>query len=197
MHAREAVGEDATLEKAPQLALHEGREPHVPEGVELRQEALRVLAQETIEQRLRRIAATVASDASFAGRRGHKSRPTAHRGWLQPEGLIQSDGANDQLLDLRTDPFATRSTPLEREKLVQSYVSVLPAPQSTQRSAELRSEIDSMVFAWSGPTTNPGDVSFQLVGPSLVIDYACQDLGGDPLQHLHSVYRNPKNEYGE
>ena len=30
----------------------------------------------------------------------------------------------------------------------------------------------------------------------MIIEYACQDLGGRPLNHLHSMYRNPENEYG-
>ena len=113
--------------------------------------------------------------------------------------LVAGPGRDGVKLELDGLACATMSAPqrVALMRLVQSYVSVLPAPQSTQRSAELRSEIDSMVFAWSGPTANPSDVSFQLVGPSLVIDYACQDLGGDPLQHLHSIYRNPQKEYGE
>ena len=32
--------------------------------------------------------------------------------------------------------------------------------------------------------------------PSLLIEFAYQDLGGNPLNHIHTQYRNPKNDYG-
>ena len=41
-----------------------------------------------------------------------------------------------------------------------------------------------------------GMVSYRLQGPSLLVEYACQNLGGDPLDHLHAMYRDPTNEYG-
>ncbi|MFT5688569.1 MAG: hypothetical protein ACI8PQ_001410, partial [Planctomycetota bacterium] len=30
----------------------------------------------------------------------------------------------------------------------------------------------------------------------LLIEFACQDLGGKPLDHLHAMIRNPLSEYG-
>ena len=47
-----------------------------------------------------------------------------------------------------------------------------------------------------GPPKKKGDFSYRLQGPSLIIEYAGQDLGGDPHDHLHSMYRDPTNEYG-
>ena len=61
---------------------------------------------------------------------------------------------------------------------------------------QLRQEIDQMRFSWNGPLQPGSDVSYYIQGPSLIIEYACQDLGGDPLEHLHSIYRDPTNEYG-
>ena len=53
-----------------------------------------------------------------------------------------------------------------------------------------------MRFAWNGATQKGSDISYSIQSPSLIIEYACQSLGGDPLQHIHTIYRNPKNEYG-
>ena len=61
---------------------------------------------------------------------------------------------------------------------------------------ELSSEIDKMSFSWWGPSVEKGDFSYRIQGPSLIIEYAGQDLGGDPHNHLHSMYRDPTNEYG-
>ena len=82
------------------------------------------------------------------------------------------------------------------KKLLRQYVGDLPEPHATTRMQALEEEIDDMVFAWNGPMSNPSDVSYRVQGPSLIIEYACQDLGGRPLNHLHSIYRNPQNEYG-
>ena len=80
--------------------------------------------------------------------------------------------------------------------LLGEYVGDLPEPFAQQRLKELSTEIDKMSFAWWGPAEKGGDFSYRLQGPSLIIEYAGQDLGGDPHDHLHSMYRDPTNEYG-
>lgn len=80
--------------------------------------------------------------------------------------------------------------------LAESVIRDLPKDVADARMEELSAEIDEMHFSWRGPTAPKSDVSFRLQGPSLILEYACQDLGGDPLDHLHLMVRNPKNEYG-
>ena len=80
--------------------------------------------------------------------------------------------------------------------LLEGYVGHLPAADARRRMDQLSGEVDRMRFAWSGPVENPSDISYRLQGPSLLLEYACQDLGGDPLDHLHAMYRDPTNEYG-
>jgi len=81
-------------------------------------------------------------------------------------------------------------------ELLEEYVGDLPKRYAKKRMEQLAKEIDQMKLAWSGPTSLESDISYRLQGPTLIIEYACQDLGGDPLDHLHSMYRNPTNEYG-
>ncbi len=81
-------------------------------------------------------------------------------------------------------------------KLLRQYVGDLPEPYAGKRLKDLKAEIDAMHFAWNGPTVEDSDVSYRIQGPTLIIEYACQDLGGNPLDHLHSMYRDPTNEYG-
>ena len=64
------------------------------------------------------------------------------------------------------------------------------------RMRALAAEVDDMRLAWSGPTAAGSDASYVIQGPTLIIEYAGQDLGGDPLDHLHTMYRDPTNEYG-
>ena len=80
--------------------------------------------------------------------------------------------------------------------VIKVYIGDLPQPFLKKRIEELTAEIDKMSFAWWGPAKEKGDFSYRLQGPSLIIEYAGQDLGGDPHDHLHSMYRDPTNEYG-
>ena len=81
-------------------------------------------------------------------------------------------------------------------KLLKLYVGDLPEPFASRRLNGLTEEVDQMSFAWWGPTTDGGDYSYRLQGPTLIIEFAGQNLGGDPHNHLHSMYRDPTNEYG-
>jgi len=81
--------------------------------------------------------------------------------------------------------------------LIEEWVNDLPPEQAEQRLRKLRNEIDQTFFAWQGPTIAVSDVSYTIQGPSLIIEYACQNLGGNPLDHLHTMYRDPTNEYGK
>jgi len=81
-------------------------------------------------------------------------------------------------------------------ELISQWVSDLPPAQAEKRMAELTAEIDQMKFSWNGAVEVGSDISYRLQGPTLIIEYACQSLGGDPQQHLHTMYRNPQNEYG-
>lgn len=111
--------------------------------------------------------------AAGAGRDGHVPEPVG----LALEGLA----------------------PAGRERLVallEAVVGNLPPDAAAARLAALESELDALTLAWRGPTADGSDVSWRLQGPSLILEYACQDLVGEPLQHLHSIYRDPTNEYG-
>jgi hypothetical protein len=81
--------------------------------------------------------------------------------------------------------------------LVAEWVNDLPPQQAAKRLQQIEKELDQTHFAWNGPISAVSDVSYTIQGPSLIIEYACQDLGGDPLNHLHSMYRDPTNEYGK
>lgn len=57
-------------------------------------------------------------------------------------------------------------------------------------------ELDQTYFGWWGPQGTLGAAYFRVTGPSLVIEYSPQDLGGDPTDHAHNMYRDPTNDYG-
>ncbi len=105
---------------------------------------------------------------------------------IQPEGL-KASGMND----------AQRAALLD---LVSEWADIIHESAAAARVAQLNADMNETWFAWSGPTTCvPGrsiTAYYRIQGPHLVIEYAPQRLGGDPSMHLHTMYRDPTNDYG-
>ncbi len=105
---------------------------------------------------------------------------------IQPEGLKASamnDKQRAELIDL-----------------ISEWAGIIHESAAAARMTELKADINETWFAWSGPTTaNPGSniaAYYRIQGPHLVIEYAPQRLGGDPSMHVHTMYRDPTNDYG-
>jgi Protein of unknown function (DUF3500) len=77
--------------------------------------------------------------------------------------------------------------------LVREWVGIMHDAYAEPRMAELRSHLNDTWFAWSGPTTNGSPAYFRIQGPTLVIEYAPQ---GGSVDHIHTIYRDPTNDYG-
>lgn len=105
---------------------------------------------------------------------------------IEPEGLktsAMSDGQRAMLLGL-----------------IAEWSGIIHESAAAARIAEIKADINETWFAWSGPTTvTPGKnitAYYRIQGPKLVIEYAPQLLGGDPAMHVHTMYRDPTNDYG-
>jgi hypothetical protein len=84
--------------------------------------------------------------------------------------------------------------------LISQWADIIHESAAEARMAQLKADVAETWFAWSGPTTaTPGHnitAYYRIQGPHLVIEYAPQLLGGDPAMHLHTMYRDPTNDYG-
>ncbi|HEV7992395.1 MAG TPA: DUF3500 domain-containing protein [Gemmatimonadaceae bacterium] len=105
---------------------------------------------------------------------------------IQPEGLkVSSMNATQRAMLL---------------DLIAEWSGIVHESAAAARLAEIRAGLDQTWFAWSGPTTHAegrsGTSYYRIQGPNLVIEYAPQPLGGDPTQHVHTIYRDPTNDYG-
>lgn len=101
---------------------------------------------------------------------------------IQPEGIKGSDlteGQREMLLDL-----ASEWTSIQNETVAKA------------RMDELKKDITETWFAWSGPTEKGSAAYFRIQGPTVVIEYAPQRMGADPTNHIHTIYRDPTNDYG-
>lgn len=102
---------------------------------------------------------------------------------IQPEGLRASAmnaGQQAMLLDL-----------------VREWAGIINEQAAAARMAGIKANIAETWLAWSGPTTNGQPAYYRIQGPTLVIEYAPQPLGGDPTMHIHTIYRDPTNDYGK
>jgi hypothetical protein len=101
---------------------------------------------------------------------------------IQPEGIKGSALTASQrelLLDLASE-----------------WTSMLFDAAAKARMDELRHNVGATWFAWSGPVDGSGAAYFRIQGPTVIIEYAPQSLGGDPTNHIHTIYRDPTNDYG-
>jgi hypothetical protein len=105
---------------------------------------------------------------------------------IQPEGL-KAANMNEKQRAMLLD-------------LISEWAGIVHASAASARMAQLKADINETSFAWSGPTTaEPGrNITgyYRIQGPHLVIEYAPQPLGGDPSLHVHTMYRDPTNDYG-
>lgn len=105
---------------------------------------------------------------------------------IQPEGLKVS-AMNERQRALLLD-------------LISEWVGIVHESAAAARMEEIKADLKDTWFAWSGPTTVvPGSnitAYYRIQGPRLVIEYAPQPLGGDPTLHVHTIYRDPTNDYG-
>jgi hypothetical protein len=81
--------------------------------------------------------------------------------------------------------------------LVGEWANIVNEPAAATRMADIKANLSATWFAWSGPTTNGTPAYYRIQGPTLVIEYAPQPLGGDPTMHIHTIYRDPTNDYGK
>jgi hypothetical protein len=81
--------------------------------------------------------------------------------------------------------------------LAGEWAGIINEQAATARMAEIKANLAGTWFAWSGPTTNGMPAYYRIQGPTVVIEYAPQPLGGDPTMHIHTMYRDPTNDYGK
>lgn len=102
---------------------------------------------------------------------------------IQPEGIKASSltaGQQAMLLDLAGE-----------------WAGIVQEGSAATKMAEIKANMADTWFAWSGPITNGSIAYYRIQGPTVVIEFAPQPLGGDPTMHIHTIYRDPTNDYGK
>jgi hypothetical protein len=93
---------------------------------------------------------------------------------------------------------ASAFTPAQRTMLVdlvREWVDILDDEAATAKMKEIQSGLPDTYFAWAGPTTNGKGAYFRIQGPAVFIEYAPQGSGENNIDHIHTIYRDPTNDY--
>jgi hypothetical protein len=101
---------------------------------------------------------------------------------IQPEG-IKGSALNEKQQEMLLD-------------LADEWIGLMYDAVAKAKMDELKQHIAETWFAWSGPTEKGSAAYFRIQGPTVIIEYAPQRLGGDATKHLHTIYRDPTNDYG-
>ncbi|MBM3729128.1 MAG: DUF3500 domain-containing protein [Acidobacteria bacterium] len=85
-------------------------------------------------------------------------------------------------------------------ELIDEYLNNQAVPiAEAHRQKILKDRFENVHFAWMGSIEANQPVYFRVHGPSILIEYDNAGRGRDQRDpnHIHSIYRDPSNDYGE
>ncbi len=114
---------------------------------------------------------------------------------------VLSDSERDILSYVRYGPKGIAASALDQRQLdglgalVGAFARRLPDEVAGAQLHDIeRAGMDNLVFAWAG-STEPGQRHyFRIQGPTLLIEHDNTQGNGD---HIHSVWRNPADDFGD
>jgi hypothetical protein len=101
---------------------------------------------------------------------------------IQPEGIKGSALNNKQRVMLLN--------------LAGEWTGIMQESLAKAKMEEMKKHVSETWFAWAGPIEKGQPAYFRIQGPTVIIEYAPQKLGGDAMKHIHTIYRDPTNDYG-
>ncbi|MFN8619282.1 MAG: DUF3500 domain-containing protein [Chloroflexota bacterium] len=115
-----------------------------------------------------------------------------------PIDLVLGPGEDGRVIEAEGLP-ASQMTAEQRAAflaLIEEYTGLANDEDAAVRDARIEADLDDTSFAWYGPTEPGSAMYFRITGPTIVIEYSPQQMGGDASQHIHGIYRDPTNDYG-
>ena len=117
---------------------------------------------------------------------------------FQIQHLVLGPGRDGQMIE----PEGIRGSELtekQREMLLDlgsEWTEIVHEAFAVTKLEERKKDLTETWFAWSGPTEEGRAAYFRIQGPTVIIEYAPQSVGEDPLNHIHTIHRDPTNNYG-
>jgi hypothetical protein len=79
--------------------------------------------------------------------------------------------------------------------LIREWVAILGDEAAAAKMKDVQSGLGETYFAWAGSTTNGKGAYFRIQGPTVFIEYAPQGPADANTDHIHTIYRDPTNDY--
>lgn len=80
--------------------------------------------------------------------------------------------------------------------LINQRVNLLNDEDTAEQMAKIKANIADTYFAWAGPTAAGSSMYYRVQGPSVIIEFSPQSMGGNAMNHIHAMFRDPTNDYG-
>jgi hypothetical protein len=80
-------------------------------------------------------------------------------------------------------------------ELIREWVAILGDEAAAAKMKDVQSGLGETSFAWAGSTTNGKGAYFRIQGPTVFIEYAPQGPADANTDHIHTIYRDPTNDY--
>ena len=110
------------------------------------------------------------------------------RSGTAPIGFVPFEGAS-------VDSFL----PAQQQAVMDAvalWVELMPEHSAQARLAEIEDGLQNTYFSWHGPTDGIGSIYYSIHGDTVLIEFSTEDPLGADAGHIHSIYRDPTNEYG-
>lgn len=119
-----------------------------------------------------------------------------------PENVLTGpgkDGVVPPVIGLAASAMSPQQKDLLTET-IRKWVSILPKEDAERRMAEVSAELEQITFAWTGTDELNTPTYMRIQGPSLIIELLSTggNVGSNAsgAGHYHTMYRNPKSDYG-
>ena len=116
---------------------------------------------------------------------------------VQVRNLVLGPGVDGKMIEpegVRASTFTAAQRGMLMD-LAAEWVNILGADAAAAKIKELQGTVADTYFAWAGPTTNGKGAYFRIQGPAVFIEYAPQGQGDTNVDHIHTIYREPANDY--
>ena len=82
-------------------------------------------------------------------------------------------------------------------ELIREWVGMLGNEAAAAKMKEIQDGLGRTSFAWAGDIENGKGAYFRIHGPTVFIEYAPQGTAPGNTDHIHTIYRDLSNDYGD
>jgi len=79
--------------------------------------------------------------------------------------------------------------------VIREWVGIIGDEAAAAKMKEVEAGLGETYFAWAGAIENGKGAYFRIQGPAVFIEYAPQGNGPNNIDHIHTMYRDPTNDY--